>query len=98
MRASSTAYGCARPPGRYVNRDMADLEAKLQDSQGARHRLIATDGVFSMDGYVAPRRHRGTCRAHGALVMVDDSHAVGFVGPTGAGRLSCSVSRIASIL
>jgi len=71
---------------RYANRDMADLEAKLQESQGARHRLVATDGVFSMDGYVAPldaivelaERYR-------ALVMVDDSHAVGFMGATGAG-------------
>ena len=71
---------------RYANRDMADLEAKLRESQGARHRLIATDGVFSMDGYVAPldaivelaERYR-------ALVMVDDSHAVGFIGATGAG-------------
>jgi glycine C-acetyltransferase len=71
---------------RYANRDMADLEARLRESQGARHRLIATDGVFSMDGYVAPldaivelaERYR-------ALVMVDDSHAVGFMGATGAG-------------
>jgi len=71
---------------RYANRDMSDLEAKLRESEGARHRLIATDGVFSMDGYVAPldaivelaERYR-------ALVMVDDSHAVGFMGPTGAG-------------
>jgi glycine C-acetyltransferase len=71
---------------RYANRDMADLEVKLRESQGARHRLIATDGVFSMDGYVAPlgdivelaERYR-------ALVMVDDSHAVGFMGATGAG-------------
>ncbi len=71
---------------RYANRDMADLEAKLRESQGARHRLVATDGVFSMDGYVAPldaivelaERYR-------ALVMVDDSHAVGFIGTTGAG-------------
>jgi glycine C-acetyltransferase len=71
---------------RYANRDMADLETKLRESDGARHRLIATDGVFSMDGYVAPLdaiveladRYR-------ALVMVDDSHAVGFMGPTGAG-------------
>ena len=77
---------CKAARMRYANRDMADLEAKLRESQGARHRLIATDGVFSMDGYVAPldaivelaERYR-------ALVMVDDSHAVGFVGPTGAG-------------
>ncbi len=77
---------CKATRMRYANRDMADLEAKLRDSQGARHRLIATDGVFSMDGYVAPldaivelaERYR-------ALVMVDDSHAVGFMGHTGAG-------------
>jgi glycine C-acetyltransferase len=77
---------CKAARMRYANRDMADLEAKLRESQGARHRLIATDGVFSMDGYVAPldaivelaERYR-------ALVMVDDSHAVGFVGSTGAG-------------
>jgi len=77
---------CKAARMRYANRDMADLEAKLRESQGARHRLIATDGVFSMDGYVAPldaivelaERYR-------ALVMVDDSHAVGFVGTNGAG-------------
>jgi len=77
---------CKATRMRYANRNMAELEARLRDSQGARHRLIATDGVFSMDGYVAPldaivelaERYR-------ALVMVDDSHAVGFVGPTGAG-------------
>ena len=77
---------CKATRMRYANRDMADLEAKLRESQGARHRLIAPDGVFSMDGYVAPldaivelaERYR-------ALVMVDDSHAVGFIGPTGAG-------------
>jgi glycine C-acetyltransferase len=77
---------CKAARMRYANRDMADLEAKLRESQGARHRLIATDGVFSMDGYVAPldaivelaERYR-------ALVMVDDSHAVGFVGSNGAG-------------
>jgi glycine C-acetyltransferase len=77
---------CKAARMRYANRDMADLEAKLRESQGARHRLIATDGVFSMDGYVVPldaivelaERYR-------ALVMVDDSHAVGFLGPNGAG-------------
>ena len=47
---------------RYLNRDMADLEAKLRESQGARYRLIATDGVFSMDGYVTPRCNRRSCR------------------------------------
>jgi glycine C-acetyltransferase len=71
---------------RYRNRDMADLEAKLRESQGARHRLIATDGVFSMDGYVAPLDAIvDLAERYGALVMVDDSHAVGFMGPTGAG-------------
>jgi glycine C-acetyltransferase len=71
---------------RYANRDMADLEAKLRESQGARHRLIATDGVFSMDGYVAPLDAIvELAERYHALVMVDDSHAVGFMGPTGAG-------------
>jgi glycine C-acetyltransferase len=77
---------CKATRMRYANRDMADLEAKLQDSQGARRRLIATDGVFSMDGYVAPLEAIvELAERYGALVMVDDSHAVGFVGPTGAG-------------
>ena len=71
---------------RYANRDMADLEAKLRESEGARHRLIATDGVFSMDGYVAPLGAIvALAERYRALVMVDDSHAVGFMGPTGAG-------------
>jgi glycine C-acetyltransferase len=71
---------------RYSNRDMADLEAKLRDSQSARHRLIATDGVFSMDGYVTPLDEIvELAERYHALVMVDDSHAVGFMGPTGAG-------------
>jgi glycine C-acetyltransferase len=77
---------CKATRMRYANRDMADLEAKLQDSQGARHRLIATDGVFSMDGYVAPLDAIvELAEGYGALVMVDDSHAVGFVGSTGGG-------------
>ena len=71
---------------RYANRDMADLELRLQEAQDARHRLIATDGVFSMDGYVAPLDAIvDLAERYDALVMVDDSHAVGFVGPTGAG-------------
>jgi glycine C-acetyltransferase len=71
---------------RYANRNMADLEAKLRESQGARHRLIATDGVFSMDGYVAPLDEIvDLADRYQALVMVDDSHAVGFMGPTGGG-------------
>ena len=77
---------CKAARYRYRNRDMADLEARLVESAGARHRLIATDGVFSMDGYVAPLDDIvELAERHDALVMVDDSHAVGFVGPTGAG-------------
>ena len=71
---------------RYRNRDMHDLEAQLKASADARRRLIATDGVFSMDGYVAPLDE--ICQLaerYQAMVMVDDSHAVGFVGPTGRG-------------
>ncbi len=71
---------------RYRNRDMGDLEAQLQAAAGSRHRLIATDGVFSMDGYVAPLDAIvDLAERYDALVMVDDSHAVGFVGATGAG-------------
>jgi glycine C-acetyltransferase len=77
---------CKAARYRYRNRDMADLEAQLVAAQGARHRLIATDGVFSMDGYVAPLDQIvALAERFDALVMVDDSHAVGFVGPTGAG-------------
>jgi glycine C-acetyltransferase len=71
---------------RYRNRDMADLEAQLQASGDARRRLIATDGVFSMDGYVAPLGE--ICQLaerYDAMVMVDDSHAVGIVGARGRG-------------
>src|SRR5690348_13885683 len=71
---------------RYRNRDMGDLEEQLKAASGARRRLIATDGVFSMDGYVAPLKEIcDLADRHGAMVMVDDSHAVGFVGPTGRG-------------
>ena len=73
---------------RYRNNDMADLEAKLKeaDASGARFKLIATDGVFSMDGIVADLRSIcDLADKYGALVMVDDSHAVGFVGETGRG-------------
>jgi len=71
---------------RYKNNDMKDLEAKLGEAAGERFRLIATDGVFSMDGTVA--NLTGICdlaERHQALVMVDDSHAVGFMGATGRG-------------
>jgi glycine C-acetyltransferase len=71
---------------RYRNNDMADLRGKLAEAKDARYRLIATDGVFSMDGFLADLP--AICELadeHDALVMVDDSHAVGFVGPTGRG-------------
>jgi glycine C-acetyltransferase len=71
---------------RYRNRDMADLEAQLKACTDARRRLIATDGVFSMDGYVTPLREIcDLADRYGAMVMVDDSHAVGFVGARGRG-------------
>ena len=73
---------------RYANSDMADLEAQLAQARadGARFILIATDGVFSMDGYLANLPQiTALARAHGALVMVDDCHATGFMGPQGRG-------------
>lgn len=71
---------------RYRNNDLADLEARLVEAAQARFRLIVTDGVFSMDGSVADlRRLCDLAEKHGALVMVDDSHAVGFMGRTGRG-------------
>jgi glycine C-acetyltransferase len=71
---------------RYKNNDMADLEAKLVEAKGARFRLIATDGVFSMDGIIADLKSIcDLAEKHDALVMVDDSHAVGFMGKTGRG-------------
>jgi len=71
---------------RYKNRDLADLKRQLEEAADARYRLIATDGVFSMDGYLAPLDEIcALADAHDALVMVDDSHAVGFVGETGRG-------------
>ena len=77
---------CKAKRKRYKNRDMADLEAQLVATSDARRRLIATDGVFSMDGYVAPLREIcDLADKYDAMVMVDDSHAVGFVGPTGRG-------------
>ena len=77
---------CKAQRYRYRNNDLADLEARLVEAAQARFRLIVTDGVFSMDGSVAGLR--GLCdlaEQHGALVMVDDSHAVGFMGRTGRG-------------
>jgi glycine C-acetyltransferase len=77
---------CKAARFRYANSDMADLEAKLKEASGARFKMIATDGVFSMDGYIA--RLRDVCDLadkYQALVMVDDSHAVGFMGRSGRG-------------
>jgi glycine C-acetyltransferase len=77
---------CAARRYRYQNRDMAHLEEQLRQASGARRRLIATDGVFSMDGYLAPLGE--ICELadrHDAMVMVDDSHAVGFIGAHGRG-------------
>lgn len=71
---------------RYANNDLKELEARLKEASDARFRLIATDGVFSMDGIVADLR--GICdlaEQHDAMVMVDDSHAIGFVGAHGRG-------------
>ncbi len=77
---------CKAQRHRYKNNDMADLEAKLQATADCRFKMIATDGVFSMDGYIA--NLTAVCdlaEKYGALVMVDDSHAVGFMGKTGRG-------------
>lgn len=77
---------CKAKRYRYRNNDMVDLEKQLHESAGARFRLIATDGVFSMDGYIA--NLPAICdlaETHNALVMVDDSHAVGFMGKHGRG-------------
>jgi len=77
---------CKAKRFRYHNRDMADLEIQLQAAQGARTILIVTDGVFSMDGHLAPLVEIcDLAKKYGALVMVDDSHATGFIGATGAG-------------
>ena len=77
---------CKAKRFRYKNNDMTDLAAQLEAAKGARRILIVTDGVFSMDGYLA--NLPAICDladAHGALVMVDDSHAVGFMGARGRG-------------
>ena len=77
---------CKAQRYRYRNRDMADLETQLKAASSARRRLVVTDGVFSMDGYLAPLDEIcALAERYDALVMVDDSHAVGFVGPNGAG-------------
>ena len=71
---------------RYRNRDMADLERCLVEASSARNRIIVTDGVFSMDGYLAPLQEIcALAKKYNAIVMVDDSHAIGLIGQTGAG-------------
>ncbi len=91
---------CKAQRYRYGNSDMAELENCLQQAQGARTRLIATDGVFSMDGFIA--NLRGICELaerYDALVMVDDSHATGFMGAGGRGTPEhCGVAARVDIL
>lgn len=77
---------CKAQRFRYTTNDLADLEAKLVAAKGARVKLIATDGVFSMDGYIAPLAEIcDLADQHGAVVMMDDSHGVGFLGARGRG-------------
>ena len=77
---------CKAQRYRYANNDMNELEAHLKSAQGQRHRLIATDGVFSMDGYIANlQKICDLAEQYDAMVMVDDSHAVGFIGDKGRG-------------
>ena len=91
---------CKAKRFRYANNDMVDLEAKLLEAADARYRLIATDGVFSMDGYIADLP--AICDLadrYDAMVMVDDSHAVGFVGASGRGTPEhCGVAGRVDIL
>ncbi len=91
---------CKAQRFRYANSDLAELENCLRQAQGARTRLIATDGVFSMDGFIA--NLRGICDLadrYDALVMVDDSHATGFMGATGRGTHEhCGVAARVDIL
>ena len=77
---------CKAKRFRYKNSDMADLELKLQEAQSSRYRVIVTDGVFSMDGYIAKLDQIcDLADKYNALVMVDDCHSTGFVGKTGRG-------------
>ena len=91
---------CKAERYRYKNNDMQDLEEKLKEAQHARFRLIATDGVFSMDGVIA--NLKDICNLadrYDAMVMVDDSHAVGFIGPRGRGTPEyCGVSERVDII
>ena len=88
MRQSLMASLCKAKRFRYANSDMADFEAQLQAAKanGARFIMIATDGVFSMDGTLANLPDiTNLAKAYGALVMVDDCHSTGFMGPRGEG-------------
>ena len=79
---------CKAARYRYANNDMADLEKQLQDADGARFKMIVTDGVFSMDGYVAQLdKICNLADKYNALVMVDECHATGFIGKTGRGTV-----------
>jgi glycine C-acetyltransferase len=79
---------CKSQRYRYKNCDMADLEEQLKKAQAQRHRIIVTDGVFSMDGFVAPLdKICDLADKYNALVMVDESHATGFIGKTGRGSV-----------
>jgi glycine C-acetyltransferase len=91
---------CKAQRYRYANSDMAELENCLQEARGARTRLIATDGVFSMDGFIAKLREIcDLADKYEALVMVDDSHATGFMGATGRGTPElCGVAARVDIL
>lgn len=93
---------CKAQRSRYKNCDMADLEAKLieAEAKGARFKMIATDGVFSMDGFIAPLKEIcDLADKYNALVMVDDSHAVGFMGKQGRGTHEhCDVLKRIDIL
>jgi glycine C-acetyltransferase len=91
---------CKAQRHRYANNDMAELEQCLKQAQGARTRLIATDGVFSMDGFIANlARICDLAERYDAMVMVDDSHATGFMGPTGRGTPEhCGVAAHIDIL
>jgi glycine C-acetyltransferase len=91
---------CKAQRYRYANSDLGELEQCLRQAQGARTRLIATDGVFSMDGFIAKLREIcDLAQRYDALVMVDDSHATGFMGATGRGTPEhCGVAERIDIL
>lgn len=84
---------CKAQRYRYLNNDMADLEAKLQEAQHLRNRIIVTDGVFSMDGTIAQlEKINELAHKYKALIMVDECHATGFIGKTGRGTIEhCNV-------